>query len=158
MRVSLLPQLCPQVKLLSGVLPDCLAASQWISSHLSTFLSQSASYLPPPSPRPLLCGSSVGGFLALLLSLPLSLPDLPSPIVQARAVAGIYPITDMGAPFFMEEQTPFMGRLTPEEEWSQKLESYLEETSEVMSSTEGGPSNDRNKLYMWGESSLELII
>lgn len=73
-------------------------------------------------------------------------------------MAGIYPITDMGAPFFMEEQTPFMGRLTPEEEWSQKLESYLEETSEVMSSTEGGPSNDRNKLYMWGESSLELII
>lgn len=137
-------RLCPQVRL-PDILADCHVAVAYTKEQLPSLIAKAAPHLPPLAAVPLLSGSSAGGYLALLLGLPLSLPDFPR--VPSVAIAAIYPITDMDAAFFKRPaQEPFRGRV---EEKPEVYRPFEDPEAEVCTAVDA--RDPRSRFYTWGE-------
>ena len=135
-------RLTPQIRV-PELQEDLVALMNYVSNGLQADLERTGETTKLDLNRLALTGSSAGGWIAFWIGLGM-LPGLePAILSNIRAIAPIYPITTMDHPFFLEKQTPFLGRLSnPESDFTP----FKSTTAPVISNTAEIPM--RNKMYM----------
>ncbi|KDN41966.1 alpha/beta-hydrolase [Tilletiaria anomala UBC 951] len=113
----------------------------------------------------LVSGSSVGGFLALLVALgmcpalALSSSSSASLLARIKGVPIIYPITTFDVPFFRDAQEPFLGYLLKSEAEDSAFKTFVDPSSPVCANTDassGDVNPLRNKFYMYAQQTAPV--
>lgn len=135
-------RLAPQVRV-PELQEDLVALTRYVEERLQQDLRGAGEDVSLDLQRIAVSGSSAGGWIAFWIGFGMLDGLSPSFLSGIRAIAPIYPITTMDHPFFLEKQTPFMGKL---ENPASDFAEFTDPATRVTANTADTPM--RGKLYM----------